>query len=167
MCVGRAMGGLMPTLDEWASRWLPELASSHAAAPLASMRSRVLGPFLQELMRKGRLDTWLFEPPIQPRLSAHLKASLPFPFVCSHWCGRGAWRSGCVIPPYNRGAQHTLNAPLPLPCLQPLVREGRMDKWLFEPTREEMAGMLRPLFAPQLDATEVDALLDAFPAQVS
>ena len=42
-----------------------------------------------------------------------------------------------------------------------------MDKWLFEPTREEMAGMLRPLFAPQLEAAEVDVLLDAFPAQAS
>ena len=41
-----------------------------------------------------------------------------------------------------------------------------MDKWLFEPTRDEMAGMLRPLFAPQLAAAEVDVLLDAFPAQV-
>lgn len=50
--------------------------------------------------------------------------------------------------------------------LQPLVREGRMDKWLFEPTREEMTGMLCPLFAPQLEASEVDVLLDAFPAQV-
>ncbi|PRW61229.1 ribulose bisphosphate carboxylase oxygenase activase [Chlorella sorokiniana] len=47
----------------------------------------------------------------------------------------------------------------------PLVREGRMDKWLFEPTREEMAGMLRPLFAPQLSTAEVEVLLDAFPAQ--
>ncbi len=41
-----------------------------------------------------------------------------------------------------------------------------MDKWLFEPTRDEMAGMLRPLFAPQLAAADVDMLLDAFPAQV-
>jgi len=49
--------------------------------------------------------------------------------------------------------------------LQPLVREGRMDKFYFEPTREEMAGSLRPLFAPELDAAGVEALLDAFPGQ--
>ncbi|KAL4447796.1 hypothetical protein ABPG75_005015 [Micractinium tetrahymenae] len=53
-----------------------------------------------------------------------------------------------------------------LTCLYaPLVREGRMDKFYFEPSREEMAAALRPLFDPELDAAGVEALLDAFPAQ--
>lgn len=48
---------------------------------------------------------------------------------------------------------------------QPLVREGRMDKFFYEPDRGEMAQMIGALFAPQLDAAAVGALLDAFPAQ--
>eukprot|EP00887_Chlorella_sp_A99_P002702 scaffold6.g2702.t1 len=53
-----------------------------------------------------------------------------------------------------------------LSCLYaPLVRDGRMDKLLYEPSRDEMAAMLRPLFAPGLSAGDVDALLAAFPGQ--
>lgn len=40
-----------------------------------------------------------------------------------------------------------------------------MEKWYFEPTRDEMAAALRPLFAPDLSPADVDALLGAFPAQ--
>ncbi|GBF91656.1 ribulose bisphosphate carboxylase oxygenase, chloroplastic [Raphidocelis subcapitata] len=47
----------------------------------------------------------------------------------------------------------------------PLVREGRMDKFYFEPDRGEMAGMVGALFSPSLTAAEVGAVLDAFPAQ--
>jgi hypothetical protein len=54
---------------------------------------------------------------------------------------------------------------LSCPLLQPLVREGRMDKFYFEPSRDEMASALCALFAPQLGPTDVDALLDAFPQQ--
>lgn len=36
----------------------------------------------------------------------------------------------------------------------PLVREGRMDKFYYEPTRDEVAGMLRGLF-DQLTPAEV------------
>ena len=49
--------------------------------------------------------------------------------------------------------------------LQPLVREGRMDKMYFEPTRDEMAAALRALFAPGLDAAAVDVLLASFSQQ--
>jgi hypothetical protein len=49
--------------------------------------------------------------------------------------------------------------------VQPLVREGRMDKFFFEPTREEMAAALCPLFSPGLAEADVDALLAAFPRQ--
>lgn len=59
----------------------------------------------------------------------------------------------------------TTRASRPACAPQPLVREGRMDTFLFEPTREEMAGALRALFAPQLGSSGVDALLDAFPCQ--
>ncbi|EFN52840.1 hypothetical protein CHLNCDRAFT_26386, partial [Chlorella variabilis] len=53
-----------------------------------------------------------------------------------------------------------------LTCLYaPLVREGRMDKFYFEPSRGEMAAALRALFAPQLGAADVKVLLDAFPEQ--
>ncbi|KAL4442508.1 hypothetical protein ABPG77_005092 [Micractinium sp. CCAP 211/92] len=53
-----------------------------------------------------------------------------------------------------------------LTCLYaPLVREGRMDKFYYEPTRGEMAAALRALFEPELDAAGVEALLDAFPSQ--
>lgn len=40
-----------------------------------------------------------------------------------------------------------------------------MDKLYYDPTREEMAAVVGALFAPQLDANDVEALLDAFPAQ--
>ncbi len=56
--------------------------------------------------------------------------------------------------------------PCPVPSRQPLVREGRMDKFYYEPTRGEMAAALRALFEPELDAAGVEALLDAFPSQV-
>ncbi|KAI3427347.1 hypothetical protein D9Q98_010264 [Chlorella vulgaris] len=53
-----------------------------------------------------------------------------------------------------------------LTCLYaPLVREGRMDKFLFEPSRGEMAAALCLLFSPQLPPADVDALLAAFPHQ--
>lgn len=39
-------------------------------------------------------------------------------------------------------------------------------RFLYEPTREEMAGALEALFAPHLGAPDVQALLDAFPCQV-
>ena len=38
-------------------------------------------------------------------------------------------------------------------------------RFFFEPTRAEMAAALRPLFAPQLNASAVDTLLDAFGLQ--
>ena len=37
----------------------------------------------------------------------------------------------------------------------PLVRDGRMDKFYFEPSRQEMAGMVGRLFAPHLCPEEV------------
>ena len=52
-----------------------------------------------------------------------------------------------------------------LACLYaPLVREGRMDKFFFAPTRDEMRDALCRLFAP-LPPDEVGAVLDAFPRQ--
>ena len=53
-----------------------------------------------------------------------------------------------------------------LGCLYaPLVRDGRMDKLYWEPTRAEMAGMLAHAFAPDLSRADVEALLAAFPRQ--
>jgi len=53
-----------------------------------------------------------------------------------------------------------------LSCLYaPLVREGRMDKFFYSPTREESIGLLVRLFEPHLDAAHADALLSAFPGQ--
>jgi hypothetical protein len=40
-----------------------------------------------------------------------------------------------------------------------------MDKFLFEPSRGEMAAALCLLFSPQLPPADVDALLAAFPHQ--
>ena len=43
-----------------------------------------------------------------------------------------------------------------LTCLYaPLVRDGRMDKYYFSPSRLEMAGILGHLFAPQLSKAQV------------
>lgn len=53
-----------------------------------------------------------------------------------------------------------------LTCLYaPLVREGRMDKFFFDPSREEMATVLSHLFNGELTEGEVDSLLSAFPQQ--
>ncbi len=49
--------------------------------------------------------------------------------------------------------------------MQPLVRDGRMDKFYYEPSWEEMAAAVAALFAPQLLPPEAQALLDAFPTQ--
>lgn len=68
-------------------------------------------------------------------------------------------------------------------CLYaPLLRDGRMDKFFWQPSREDMVGFLRATFSDEtgtnsaggssrggggggLSAAECDALLDAFPEQ--
>ena len=53
-----------------------------------------------------------------------------------------------------------------LSCLYaPLVREGRMDKFYFSPTREEKSELLARHFEPDLNRGEAIELLDAFPGQ--
>lgn len=48
----------------------------------------------------------------------------------------------------------------------PLVRDGRMHKFCWHPTRADLAHMVGTLFADDgVTATEVEALLDAFPQQ--
>jgi hypothetical protein len=50
------------------------------------------------------------------------------------------------------------------PLYAPLVREGRMDKFFFAPTRQEVADAVAAIFS-DLDAAETAALLAAFPRQ--
>ena len=52
-----------------------------------------------------------------------------------------------------------------LSCLYaPLVREGRMDKFFFSPTREEAAELLARIF-DGMGAEQAAELVDAFPKQ--
>ena len=53
-----------------------------------------------------------------------------------------------------------------LSCLYaPLVREGRMDKFFYAPTREESIDLLVRLFEPHLDVIQAGMLLSTFPGQ--
>ena len=62
-------------------------------------------------------------------------------------------RQALGVPPDSCTAS-SLARP-PARPLQPLVRDGRMDKFYFEPTRGEMAEALLALFAPALGRPEV------------
>ena len=74
------------------------------------------------------------------------------------------------------GQQWAATKPLPrvpiyvtandLSCLYaPLVREGRMEKFFFQPTRDETAELLARLFGPGLGPGGAASLLSAFPSQ--
>lgn len=53
-----------------------------------------------------------------------------------------------------------------LSCLfAPLVRDGRMDKFFFQPTREETVELIARLFEPDLGQAAAAELLKAFPGQ--
>lgn len=49
---------------------------------------------------------------------------------------------------------------------QPLVRDGRMEKFYWEPNREDRIGIVSGIFqVDQIDRADIEALVDAFPNQ--
>jgi ribulose bisphosphate carboxylase small subunit len=49
---------------------------------------------------------------------------------------------------------------------EPLIRDGRMEKFYWEPDREDKIGIIAGIFAPdELSASEIEQLVDTFPNQ--